>query len=96
MYSTYVVRHWIYVMVILQLPSDQHHNFIWVIDGGEERQDKISTVILHFTSHQWNASAGLHVTPRLYLCYMHLISDIIFSLCVPPARFPLHTGLLRT
>ena len=28
------------------------------------------------------------VTPRLYLCYMHFISDIIFSLCVPPAHLP--------
>ena len=36
------------------------------------------------------------VTPRPYLCYTHLIPDIIFSLCVPPARFPLHTGLSRT
>ena len=33
----------------------------------------------------WLAS---DVTPRLYLCYMHSIPDIIFSLCVPPARLP--------
>ena len=26
------------------------------------------------------------VTPWLYLCYMHFISDIIFLLCVPPAH----------
>ena len=28
------------------------------------------------------------VTPRLYLCYMCFIPDIIFLLYVPPARFP--------
>ena len=28
------------------------------------------------------------VTPQLYLCYMHFISDIIISLCVLPARLP--------
>ena len=26
--------------------------------------------------------------PRLYLCYMRFISDIIFLLCVLPAHFP--------
>ena len=37
-----------------------------------------------------------HVTPRLYLCLTRLISDLIFSLCVLPARFFPSTGLLRT
>ena len=30
--------------------------------------------------------AGHYVTPRLSLCYMRFISDIIFSLCVPLAH----------
>ena len=44
-----------------------------------------------------NASLSSYiVTPWLYLCLTCLIPDIIFSLCVPPTHFPLHTGLLWT
>ena len=47
--------------------------------------------------HELPRPNGFPVTPRLYLCYMRFVSDIIFLLCVyyQPA-FPLYTRLFRT